>query len=86
MHENRMRCIISGIKKFELTAAEKELIAFAERNLNRNGLLMKKIEPILERVYEQKTNFIRSSILSMLEQEGNRFHPVRMGNNTNIAS
>lgn len=75
MQEHRIRRIISAIKRFELTADEREFIAFAERNANQRSPLMKKIEIILEGIYWQKTKFIRDSIISMLKQ--NSFRPAR---------
>jgi hypothetical protein len=76
MQKDRMRCILSGIERFELTAAEMEFMAFAEGNLNQDGPLMKFVELILEGIYSQKTRFIRNSIVSMLTQEETRFHPA----------
>ena len=76
MQTDRMGCIISGIKRFELTAAETEFIAFAERNLNQHGPFMKKIELILEGIHWQKTKCIRSSIVSLLKKEQDRCHPA----------
>ena len=74
MQQDQIRGIISGIKRFELTPAETEFIAFAERNINQHGPIMRKIEPVLEGIYWQKTEFIRNSIRSMLKKERKRFH------------
>jgi hypothetical protein len=76
MQKERMRCILSGIKRFELTAAEAEFIAFVEGSVNPDGPLMKFMELILEGLYSRKTEFIRDSIVSMLKQEETRFHPA----------
>jgi hypothetical protein len=44
MKKERIRCIISGLKRFELTEAETQWICLAEQNLNKNWLLVEKIE------------------------------------------
>ena len=79
MQEDRVRCIISEIKRFELAPAEKDFIAFAEQNINRCGPLMKDIELILEGIYWHKTRFIRNSIVSMLKKEQNPLDPLNHG-------
>ncbi len=84
MQKDRMRCILSGMKRYELTLAETEFIAFAEQNLNKNGPLMKFIELILERIYGQKTEFIRNSILSALKKEENPLQPASAGTKTSL--
>ena len=76
MTKGRMRCILSGLKRFELTLAETEFVAFAEVNLNQDGPLVKVIELVLEGIYSRKTKFIRRSILSMLRKEGQNFYPA----------
>jgi len=74
MKNERIRCLISGLKRFELTEAESQLVCLAEQSLNKNGPLAGSIEPILEWIYSQKTEFIRDSVFSMLNQEqGGRF-------------
>ncbi len=72
MKNERIRCLISGLKRFELTEAESQLVCLAEQKLNNNRLLAERIEPILEWIYSQKTEFIRDSVFSMLnrKQEG----------------
>jgi len=48
MKKERIRYVISGLKKFELTEAETQFISLAEQNLNQNVLLDEEIESILE--------------------------------------
>ena len=72
MKKERIRCIISGLKRFELTEAETQWVCLAEQNLNKNWLLVEKIESILEWIYSQKTEFIRNSVFSLLNQEQER--------------
>ena len=81
MKKERIRCIISGLKRFELTEAEGRWICLAEQNLNQNGLLVEKIESILEWIYSQKTEFIRNSVFSLLNQEQERHSSYEMMSN-----
>jgi len=66
MKKERIRCIISGLKRFELTELENQLICLTEQNLNQDGPLIQKVEPIVEWIYSQKTAFIRDSVFCML--------------------
>ena len=69
MKNDRIRCLISGLRRFELTEAESQFVYLAEQKLNKNGSLAESIEPILEWIYSQKTEFIRDSVFSMLNQQ-----------------
>jgi len=69
MKNERIRCLISGLKRFELTKAESQFICLAEQSLNKNGPLAERTEPILEWIYSQKTQFTRDSVFSMLNQK-----------------
>ena len=68
MEKERIRCVISGLKRFELTESETRFVFFAERNLNREVLLDEKIEAILEWIYSEKTAFIKASVFSLLQK------------------
>ncbi len=76
MQAESIRSIISGIRRFDLTAFETDFISFAEQNLSQGGPIHEAIELILEEIYWQKTRFIRNSIASMLREERNPFHPA----------
>jgi hypothetical protein len=69
MNKARIRCILSGLKRFGLTEVEIELIGLAEQNLYQNGPLVEEIGPILEWIYSRKTAFIRDSVFSMINQK-----------------
>jgi hypothetical protein len=60
---------MSGLKKFQLTEAETEFVHFAAFNLRRNNPLSEMMTLVLERIYSQKTAFIRDSITSLLKQD-----------------
>ena len=69
MKPETLRYILSGLRKFQLTEAEKEFIHFAESNLNRSNPLSEMMGLILERIYRQRTAFIRDSVISRLKQD-----------------
>jgi hypothetical protein len=72
MKNERIRGLLSGLKRFELTEAESQFVYLAEQNLNKSGPLTDRIEPILEWIYSRKTEFIRDSVFSMLNQKQKR--------------
>jgi len=67
MQKERVRCLIAGLKKFELIDEEKTFLSFAEKNLDLKGPLAEKIESALETIYRKKTEFIRSSIFLLMD-------------------
>ncbi len=68
MKPDTLRRIISGFRKFRLTKAEMEFVGFAEFCLNQNNPLSEMMGLMLVRMYTQKTEFIRCSILSLLKE------------------
>ena len=86
MQKERMKCILSGMKRYELTPAETEFLAFAEGSLDEDGPPVKIVEMVLERIYSRKTEFIRNSIVSMLRKEAARFHPAGTGSKVRFSS
>lgn len=83
MESEMLRCITSGLKKFHLTKAETEWVRFAESNLTRNNPLKGMMGLTLERIYRQKTAFIRDSILSLLERDTSVPQPGQIPNHGN---
>ena len=69
MNAERMRCIISGIKRFKLTQAEAGFISCAEQSLNQAEPVSERAGLILEAIYGEKTEFIRHSVMSMLKHD-----------------
>ncbi len=69
MNAKRTRRVISEIKRFKLTEAETEFICFAEQDPDQIEPIRKMAELFLERIYRQKTEFIRHSIMSMLKED-----------------
>ncbi len=64
-----MRFVISGLKRFELTESENQLVSAVEQNLDQNMRLDETLETILELIYMRKTRFIRNSVFSILNQK-----------------
>ena len=82
MKEGRIKCIMSGLKRYEMTGTERRFIRAVERTLNEGGTLTEDHELILEGLYEDKTKFIRDSIISMLNRSNNEPRIARMIANT----
>ncbi len=85
MESEMLRCIVSGLGKFDLTEAETELVRFAESNSGRNNPLSGMMGLILKRIYGQKTALIRDSILSLLEPATPLSASLRVPNYQNAA-
>jgi len=65
MNEGRLKCIISGLSRYELTSLEKRFIQAAKLSLERQGRLTEQQGAILESLYMEKTRWIRSGIISL---------------------
>jgi len=83
MKSETLRFIISGLRKFRLTEAEKEFVRFSEFHLSQNDPLKNMTGLILNRIYRQKTAFIRDSILSLLKQDRPAAQPGQVPNHGN---
>ena len=63
MEKERLRCIVSGLDRYELTGLETRFIRSAEQYFEEKGKLTEQQESILEGVYRDKTGWIRASVL-----------------------
>ena len=54
MHKGRLKCIISGLNRYELTSLEKRFIEAAKLSLEKHGRLTEQQECILESLYMEK--------------------------------
>ncbi len=79
MKKERARCLVSGLKRFELTESEAQFIYLVEKDLEHNKLLDEGKESILEWIYSRKTAYIRDSVLSFLTPKEPRYtaRPLR---------
>jgi hypothetical protein len=68
MQKERINSLIVRLRKFEMTGAEKDFVSFAETNVELKGPLADMVESTLAGIYRKKTEFIRSSIFLMIDQ------------------
>jgi len=65
MNRGRLKCIISGLSRYELTFLEKRFIEAAKHCLEERGGLTEEQESMLESLYKEKTRWIRKGIISL---------------------
>jgi hypothetical protein len=66
MSKERLKCIISGLTRYELTGVEKRFVQSIEHCFKQESLLTDQQESILEGIYREKTRWLKSAILSQL--------------------
>jgi len=66
MDKERLRCIMSGLNRYELTGLEKRLVQSVEQYFKEKSMLTAQQESILEGVYSEKIGWIRNAVLSRL--------------------
>jgi uncharacterized membrane-anchored protein len=62
MNQERLKCILSGLNRYELTWREKEFVKAVKKYFNENGVLTDQQESILEGIYNEKIRWIRKGI------------------------
>ena len=65
MDKARLKCIISGLSRYELTSLEKRFVEAAKLSLEKEGRLTEQRESVLERLYMEKTKWIRKGIIRL---------------------
>ena len=65
MNNERLRCIVSGLNRYELTELEQGFVQSVEQYFKHEGRLTEQQESILEGLYSEKTRWIRNAILSI---------------------
>ena len=55
MDDKRLKCILLGLKRDELTFRERQFIEAVEKYFNEKGMLTEQQESILEGIYREKT-------------------------------
>ena len=68
MNKERLKCILSGLSRYELTFLEKRFIEAARHCLEEQARLTEKQESILEGLYMEKTRWIRKGIISLAKR------------------
>jgi transcriptional regulator with GAF, ATPase, and Fis domain len=66
MNKERLRCVISGLSRYELTGLEKQFVQSVEQYFKQENLLTDQQESILEGIYREKTRWLKKAILSQL--------------------
>ncbi len=65
MDKARLKCIISGLSRCELTSLEKRFVEEAKASLEKQGRLTEQRESVLESLYMEKTKWIRKGIIKL---------------------
>ncbi len=65
MDKGRLKCIISGLTRYELTVMEERFIEAVKHYLEERGGLTEQQETMLESLYMEKTKWVRKGILHL---------------------
>jgi hypothetical protein len=65
MEKGRLKYIISGLSRYELTSLEKRFIEGARHSLEKHCGLTEQQESILEGLYMEKTRWIKKGIINL---------------------
>jgi len=74
MDKGRVKCIISGLNRYELTYLEERFIEAAKDYLEEWGKLTEEQETIIESLYNEKTRWIRKGIISLANNSTQNVH------------
>jgi len=66
MDKERLKCILSGLGRYELTRLERQFVESIERYFKQENPLTDQQESILEGIYREKTRWMKKAILSQL--------------------
>ncbi len=66
MDKERLKCIMSGLNRYELTGLEKRFVQSVEQYFKEKSMLRDQQESILEGVYREKTGLIRNAVFLTL--------------------
>ncbi len=67
MDKRRLKCMISGLSRYELTFTEKRFVEGAKHSLEEQGRLTEQQECMLEGLYMEKTKWIRKGIINLVK-------------------
>lgn len=65
MDKRRLKCIMCGLSRYELTLMEKRFVEGAKHSLEEQGVLTEQQECMLEGLYMEKTKWIRKGIINL---------------------
>ena len=66
MDKERLKCIMSGLNRYELTGLEKRFVRSVGQHFKEKSILTDQQESILEGIYRERTGFIRNAVFSTL--------------------
>jgi len=66
MDKERLKCIMSGLNRYELTGLEKRFVKSVGQYFKEKSILTDQQESILEGIYREKTGLIRDAVFSRL--------------------
>lgn len=66
MDKERLKCILSGLRRYELTRMERQFLQSIEEHFKRENRLTDQQESILKGIYREKTRWMKKMILSQL--------------------
>ncbi len=69
MDKARLKSIISGLSRYELTPLEKRFVEEAKASLEKQTGLTEQRESILESLYMEKTKWVRKGIINCPERD-----------------
>ena len=69
MDKGRLKCIISGLSRYELTSLEKRFIEATKLSLEKQGSLTEQQEAMLESLNMEKARWIRKGIISLAKMK-----------------
>ena len=74
MDHERLRSIVSGLSRYEMTYLEERFIEAAKLSLEKQGRLTEQQESILESLHVEKTKWIRKGIISLVKNSDQNVH------------
>ncbi len=74
MDKERLKCIVSGLSRYELTYLEKRFIEAVEQSFEERRGLTEQQESILERLYMEKLRWIRKGIIKLADKSTPNVH------------
>ena len=74
MDKERLKCIVSGLSRYELTYLEKRFIEASKDSLEEQGGLTEEQESMLESLFMEKTSWIRKGIIHLATNSTQNVH------------
>jgi hypothetical protein len=65
MDKGRLKCIISGLSRYELTSLDKRFVEAAKHSFEEQSGLTEQQDSMLESLYMEKTKWIRNGIINL---------------------